>query len=55
MLNSSIFGNIGVPWMKHVVIYDNNQSYKSLLKKPNFLGSHKAYWDSSWFGVKKTK
>jgi hypothetical protein len=33
---SSLFGNIGVPHMKPVVIYDNNQGYKYLLKNPIF-------------------
>jgi hypothetical protein len=28
----SLFGSIGIPWMKLIIIYDNNQSYISLSK-----------------------
>jgi hypothetical protein len=33
---SLLFGNIGVPHMKPIVIYGNNQSYISLSKNPIF-------------------
>jgi hypothetical protein len=33
---SSLFGSIGVSQMKPMVIYDDNQSYISLLKNPIF-------------------
>ncbi len=28
----SLFGSIGIPWMKPIIIYDNNESYISLWK-----------------------
>jgi len=36
MCLSSFFGNIDVPQMKPIVIYDDNQSYISLSKNPMF-------------------
>jgi hypothetical protein len=50
---SSLFGNIGVPQMKPMVIYDNNQSCISLSRKPNLSCLHKACQDSSSFGVRE--
>jgi hypothetical protein len=40
---SSIFEIIGVPQMKSIVIYDNNQSVYIFIKEPSLSCSHKAY------------
>jgi hypothetical protein len=37
MCLSSLFGNIDVPQMKPIVIYDDNQSYISLSKNESFM------------------
>jgi hypothetical protein len=51
---SSLFVNVGVPRIKHVVIYDNNQKLHIFNnKKPKFSCSNEAYWNASWFGVEK--